>query len=65
LKSDGADVLGTLQTSGGMTNNWTSKKQHTASLSSSEAEHQAFSEYTQEAVFPKELTGQKKTYHLT
>jgi hypothetical protein len=44
--------------------NWTSKKQQTVSLNSSEAEYQALSECTQEAVFTRnlveELTGQKK-----
>jgi hypothetical protein len=47
-----------------MTTNWLSKKQHTASLSSSEAEYQAFTECVQEVVLPQnlleELTGQKK-----
>jgi hypothetical protein len=47
-----------------MITNWTSKKQQTVSLSSSEAECQALSECTQEAVFTRnlveELTGQKK-----
>jgi hypothetical protein len=47
-----------------MTTNWTSKKQHTVSLSSSEAEYQALSECVQEAVFTQnlveELTSQRK-----
>jgi hypothetical protein len=60
-ENDRRSVSGRIKTLGGMTTNWTSKKQHTASLSSSEAEHQALSEYTQEAVFNEELTGQKKT----
>jgi hypothetical protein len=49
---------------GGMTTNWTSKKQQTVSLSSSEAEYQALSECVQESVFTQnlvqELTGVKK-----
>jgi hypothetical protein len=47
-----------------MITNWTSKKQQTVSLISSEAEYQALSECTQKAVFTRnlveELTGQKK-----
>jgi hypothetical protein len=47
-----------------MTPNWTSKKQQTVSLSSTEAEYQALSECVQESVFtqnlPQELTGAKK-----
>jgi hypothetical protein len=48
---------------GGITTNWTSKKQQTVSLSSSEAEYQALSECVQESVFTQnlvqELTGEK------
>jgi hypothetical protein len=51
-------------TLGGRITNWTSKKQQTVSLGSSEAEYQALSECMQEAVFTRnlveELTGQKK-----
>jgi hypothetical protein len=47
----------------GMTTNWTSKKQNTVSLSSSEAEYQALSECVQESVFTQklgeELTGKR------
>jgi hypothetical protein len=47
-----------------MATNWTSKKRHTVSLSSSEAEYQVLSECVQEAVFTQnlveKLTGQKK-----
>jgi hypothetical protein len=47
-----------------MTTNWTSKKQNTVSLSSSEAEYQALSECVQESVFTQnlveELTGKRK-----
>ena len=47
-----------------MTTNWTSKKQQTVSLSSSEAEYQALSECVQESVFTQnlveELTGVRK-----
>jgi hypothetical protein len=48
----------------GITTNWTSKKQNTVSLSSSEAEYQALSECVQESVFTQnlveELTGKRK-----
>jgi hypothetical protein len=57
------EVSGQINTLGGMLTNSTSKKQQTVSLSSLEAEYQALSECTQEAVFTrnlvKELTGQK------
>jgi hypothetical protein len=57
-------VSGQIDTLGGMITNWTSKKQQTVSLSSSEAEYQVWSECTQEAVLTRnlveELTGQKK-----
>jgi hypothetical protein len=48
-----------------MITNWTSKKQGTVSLSSTEAEYQALSECTQEAIFTQnlitEITGEMKT----
>jgi hypothetical protein len=60
-RRSGSERINTL---GGMTTNWTSKKQHTVSLSSSEAEYQALSECVQKVVFTQnlveELTGQKK-----
>jgi hypothetical protein len=63
-ENDRRSLSGRITTSGGMKTNWTSKKQQNVSLSSSEAEHQALSECTQEAVFTRnsveELTGQKK-----
>jgi hypothetical protein len=40
---------------GGMTTNWTSKKQPTVSLSSSKAEYQALNECVQESVFTQNL----------
>jgi hypothetical protein len=47
-----------------MATNWTSKKQNTVSLSSSEAEYQVLSEFVQESVFTQnlieELTGKRK-----
>jgi hypothetical protein len=47
-----------------MTTDWTSMKQNTMSLSSSEAEYQALSERVQESVFTQnlveELTGKRK-----
>jgi hypothetical protein len=63
-KNDRQSVSGQINTLGGMITNWTSKKHQTVSLSSSEAEYQALSECTQDAVFTRnlveELTGQKK-----
>jgi hypothetical protein len=63
-ENDRRSVSGRINTLGGMTTNWKSKKQHTVSLSSSEVEYQALSERVQEAVFTQnlveELTGQKK-----
>jgi hypothetical protein len=38
-----------------MITNWTSKKQQTVSLGSSEAEYQALSEWVQEAMFTQSL----------
>jgi hypothetical protein len=48
-------ISGPINTLGGMITNWTSKKQQTASFSSTEAEYQALSECTQETVFTKNL----------
>jgi hypothetical protein len=63
-KNERQSVSGQINALGGMITNWTSKKQQTVSLSSSEAEFQAFSVFMQEAVFTRilveELTGQKK-----
>jgi hypothetical protein len=42
-------------TQGGMITNWTSKKQQTVSLSSSEAEYQAMNECVREAMFAQSL----------
>jgi hypothetical protein len=49
-ENDRRSVSGPIITLGGTTN-WTSQKQHTVSLSSSEAEYQALNECIQEAVF--------------
>jgi hypothetical protein len=55
----------TMNTIGGMITNWTSNKQQTVSLSSSEEEYQALSECVQEATFTqsllKEQIGKKTT----
>jgi hypothetical protein len=63
-ENDRKSISGRINKLGGMTTNWTSKKQQTVSLSSSEAEYQALSECVQEAVFTQnlltELTGEKK-----
>jgi hypothetical protein len=62
---DRKSVSGRVNTLGGMTTNWTSKKQATVSLSSTEAEYQALSECAQEAMFTQnlieELTGKRET----
>jgi hypothetical protein len=63
-KNDRRSVSGQINNLGGMKTNWTPKKQQTVTLSSSEAEYQALSDCTQEAVFTRnlveELTGQQK-----
>jgi hypothetical protein len=63
-ENDRRSTSGWINILGGMTNNWTSKKQQTVSLSSSEAEFQALSECVKESVFTQnlvqELTGVKK-----
>jgi hypothetical protein len=63
-ENDRKSISGQMNTLGGMTTNWTSKKQNTVSLSSSEAEYQALSECVQESVFThnlvEELTGKRK-----
>ncbi len=56
--TDGTDrksISGRINTVGGMITNWSSKKQGTVSLSSTEAEYQALSECAQEAMFTKSL----------
>jgi hypothetical protein len=50
-ENDTRSISGRINTLGGMTTNWTSKKQQTVSLSSSEAEYQALTECVQESVF--------------
>jgi hypothetical protein len=66
-ETDRKGISGQINTVGGMTTNWTSKKQNTVSLSSSVAEYQALSECVQESVFTQnlveELTGKEKTRH--
>jgi hypothetical protein len=66
-ENDRKSISERINTLGGMTTNWTSKKQNTMSLSSSEAEYQALSECVQESVFTQnlveEITGKKKTRH--
>jgi hypothetical protein len=63
-ENDRKSISGRINTLGGMTTNWTSKKQNTVSLSSSEAEYQALSECVQEYVFTQNLveesTGKRK-----
>ena len=63
-KNDRKSISGWINTLGRMTTNWTSKKQNTVSLSSSEAEYQALSECVKESVFTQnlveELTGKRK-----
>jgi hypothetical protein len=63
-ENDRKSISGQINTLGGITTNSTSKKQNTVSLSSSEAEYQALSEYVQESVFTQnlveELAGKRK-----
>jgi hypothetical protein len=63
-ENDRRSISGRINTLGGMTTNWMSKKLQTVLLSSSEAEYQALSECVQEAVFTQnlvtELTGVRK-----
>ena len=64
-ENDRKSISGRINTLGGMITNWTSKKQSTVSLSSTEAEYQALSECVQEAMFTQsliqELTGECNT----
>jgi hypothetical protein len=53
--ADRKSISGRINTVGGMITNWSSKKQGTVSLSSTEAEYQALSECAQEAMFTKSL----------
>jgi hypothetical protein len=59
--NDRKSISGRVNTIGGMITNWTSKKQGTVALSSTEAEYQALSECAQESIFTqnllKEITG--------
>jgi hypothetical protein len=62
-ENDRKSISGRINTIGGMITNWSSKKQNTVSLSSTEAEYQALSDCAQEAIFTqnlvKEITGQQ------
>jgi hypothetical protein len=64
-ENDRKNISGRINTIGGMISNWSSKKQATVSLSSTEAEYQALSECAQEAMFTqallKEITGLQNT----
>lgn len=64
-ENDRKSISGRINTIGGMISNWSSKKQATVSLSSTEAEYQALSECAQEAMFTqallKEITGLQNT----
>ena len=53
--TDRKSISGRINTIGGMITNWTSKKQSTVALSSTEAEYQSLSECAQEAVFTQSL----------
>jgi hypothetical protein len=59
--NDRKSISGRINTLGGMTTNWTSKKQNTVSLSNSEAEYQSLSECVQESVFTQDLVEERKT----
>jgi hypothetical protein len=54
-EKDRKSISGRINTVGGMITNWSSKKQTTVSLSSTEAEYQALSECAQEAMFTRNL----------
>ena len=62
-ETDRRSISGRINTLGGMITNWSSKKQSTVSLSSTQAEYQALSECAQESVFTQnliiEMTGEK------
>ena len=64
-EEDRKSISGSINTVGGMITNWSSKKQATVSLSSTEAEYQALSNCAQEAMFTQtlinEITGQMNT----
>jgi len=63
-EDDRKSIAGRINTVGGTITNWTSKKQATVALSSTESEYQALSDCTQEAMFTQnlieELTGVKE-----
>jgi hypothetical protein len=54
-EGDRKSISGRVNTMGGMITNWSSKKQATVSLSSTEAEYQALSDCAQEAMFTSTL----------
>jgi hypothetical protein len=54
-EKDRKSISGRINTVGGMITSWSSKKQSTVSLSSTEAEYQALSECAQEAMFTRNL----------
>jgi hypothetical protein len=54
-EGDRRSISGRINTLGGMITNWSSKKQATVSLSSTEAEYQALSDCAQESVFTRSL----------
>jgi hypothetical protein len=64
-ENDRKSISGRINTVGGMITNWSSRKQATVSLSSTEAEYQSLSECAQEAIFTQsliqEITGELKT----
>jgi hypothetical protein len=64
-ETDRRSISGRINTMGGMITNWTSKKQSTVTLSSTEAEYHSLSECAQESMFTqnliKELTGIEMT----
>jgi hypothetical protein len=63
-EDDRKSIGGRINTIGGTITNWTSKKQSTVALSSTESEYQALSDCTQEAMFTQnlieEITGERK-----
>jgi hypothetical protein len=62
---DRKSISGRINTLGGMITNWTSKKQSTVALSSTESEYQALSDCVQEAMFTQSLINELTGVSLT
>jgi len=64
-EDDRKSISGRINTVGGTITNWTSKKQATVSLSSTESEYQALSDCAQEAMFTQNLLNELTGVNLT